>query len=182
MAKDFIQIMDVTSIKAVLSELRKKIVPSRFEKAIQPDSTTIQLGFRTLEGLTWVEISWHANYPRIVEIEPPEKDSGQSTLAKQIQNVIKEGALIELKQEGFERIIEFSFAARPKEFVQTSLIVELMGKHSNILLLDQKKTVITMGKQVREKQSRLRPISTGDTYKEPPPLPGNVPDLSLIHI
>ena len=55
-----IQIMDLTTLKAVVFELGKEIVPSRFEKAQQIDSNTVQLGFRTLENLTWLEISWLA--------------------------------------------------------------------------------------------------------------------------
>ncbi len=60
--------MDLTTLKAVVSELDSTIIPSRFEKAQQPDSNTIQLGFRTLEKLTWIEISWLADAPRIVKI------------------------------------------------------------------------------------------------------------------
>ena len=53
-----------------------------------------------------------------------------------------------------------------------------MGRHSNILLLDRSSKVITLGKQIKESQSRLRPIGTGDIYKSPPPLKGIVPNLS----
>ena len=48
-----IQIMDLTTLKAVVFELSRDIVPSRFENAQQIDSHTLQLGFRTLEKLTW---------------------------------------------------------------------------------------------------------------------------------
>ena len=63
-----IQIMDLTTLKAVVFELINSIVPSRFENAQQLDAHTIQLGFRTLEKLTWIEISWLADSPRIVQI------------------------------------------------------------------------------------------------------------------
>ena len=55
-----IQIMDLTTIKAVVFELSQDIVPSRFENAQQIDPHTLQLAFRTLEKLTWIEISWLA--------------------------------------------------------------------------------------------------------------------------
>ena len=41
-----IQIMDLTTLKAVVFELSQDIVPSRFETAQQIDSHTIQLGLR----------------------------------------------------------------------------------------------------------------------------------------
>ena len=173
-----IQIMDLTTLKAVVFELKKDIVPSRFEKAQQIDSNTVQLGFRTLENLTWLEISWLAESPRIVEINPPKRNGENSTLAKQLKNLLTNLALVEIEQNGFERVIKFKFSSRPGEETEKELIVELMGRHSNILLLDKYRKVITLGKKIKESQSRLRPIGTGDIYTSPPPLKGLVPDLS----
>ena len=173
-----IQIMDLTTLKAVVFELGHDIVPSRFENAQQIDSHTIQLGFRTLEQLKWIEISWLAESPRIVQIPPPKKYGEKSTLAKQIKHLFLNLALIEIKQTGFERIVRFKLSSRPGREIEKELIVELMGKHSNILLLDRNSKVITLGKQVKESQSRLRPIGTGDIYTSPPPLKGLVPESS----
>ena len=173
-----IQIMDLTTLKAVVFELSQDIVPSRFENAQQIDSHTIQLGFRTLEKLTWIEISWLAESPRIVSIPPPKKYGEKSTLAKQLKHILVNLALVEISQTGFERIVRFKFASRPGKEIEQELIVELMGRHSNILLLGRKNKVITLGKQIKERQSRLRPIGTGDIYTSPPPLKGLVPESS----
>ena len=173
-----IQVMDITTIKAVVFELRQKIVPSRFEKAQQLDSYTLQLGFRTLENLTWIEVSWLAECPRIVQIPPPKKNGESSTLAKQLKYLLTNLALVEIEQTGFERVIKFRFASRPGKEIEKEFIAELMGRHSNILLLDRSKKIITLGKQIKESQSRLRPIGTGDIYKLPPPLKGLMPNSS----
>ena len=173
-----IQIMDLTTLKAVVFELGQDIVPSRFENAQQIDSHTIQLGFRTLEKLTWIEISWLAESPRIVSIAPPKRYGEKSTLAKQLKHLLVNLALVEIAQTGFERIVSFRFSSRPGKEIEKELIVELMGRHSNILLLDSTSKVITLGKQIKESQSRLRPIGTGDIYTSPPPLKGIVPKSS----
>ena len=173
-----IQIMDLTTLKAVVFELSQDIVPSRFENAQQIDSHTIQLGFRTVDKLTWIEISWLAESPRIVSIPPPKKYGEKSTLAKQLKHILVNLALVEISQTGFERIVRFKFASRPGKEIEQELIVELMGRHSNILLLGRKNKVITLGKQIKERQSRLRPIGTGDIYTSPPPLKGLVPESS----
>jgi len=173
-----IQIMDLTTIKAVVFELRQDIVPSRFEKAQQIDSNTIQLGFRTLENLTWLEISWLAESPRILQIPPPKRHGENSTLAKQIKHLLTNLALVEIAQTGFERVIKFKFSNRPGKKTEKELVVELMGRHSNILLLDSSHKIITLGKQIKESQSRLRPIGTGDIYTSPPALKGLVPDAT----
>ena len=173
-----IQIMDLTTLKAVVFELSQNIVPSRFENAQQIDSHTIQLGFRTLEKLTWIEISWIAESPRIVSIPPPKRYGEKSTLAKQLKHLLVNLALVEISQTGFERIVRFKFSSRPGKEIEQELIVELMGRHSNILLLGRKNKVITLGKQIKERQSRLRPIGTGDIYSSPPPLKGLAPESS----
>ena len=173
-----IQIMDLTTLKAVVYELSQNIVPSRFENAQQIDSHTLQLAFRTLENLTWIEISWLAESPRIVQIPPPNRYGEKSTLAKQIKHLLANLALVEIEQTGFERIVRFKLSSRPGKEIEKELIVELMGRHSNILLLDNTSKVITLGKQIKDSQSRLRPIGTGDIYTSPPPLKGLVPKLS----
>ena len=173
-----IQIMDLTTLKAVVFELSQDIVPSRFETAQQIDSHTIQLGLRTLEKLTWIEISWLPESPVIVSIPPPKRYGEKSTLAKQIKHLLVNLALVDITQIGFERIVRFKFSSRPGKEIEKELIVELMGRHSNILLLDRSGKVITLGKQIKESQSRLRPIGTGDIYTSPPPLKGLVPILS----
>ncbi len=171
-----LQAMDITSLKAVLADLRGKLLPSRFEKAQQPDSHTLQLGWRTLKGLVWIELSWRADAPRLVRIPSPDRIGSESTLAKQLQHGLSQMALIELKQTGFERIVEFGLAARPGEEVQRTVVLELMGRHSNLLLLDNQRKVVTLGRKVKNHHSRVRPIGTGDIYSTPPPLQGIEPN------
>ena len=175
MAAQPLQAMDLTSLRAVLAELRPQLVPSRFEKAQQADGQTIHLGFRTLERRLWLELSWLAEAPRLLEIPAPPKQGDGSTLAQQLQHGLSGLALTGLRQEGWERVVELDFAPRPSEPAQRSLVLELMGRHSNLFLLDQDRRVVAVARQVRESQSRLRPISTGDVYLPPPPMGGRGP-------
>ena len=170
-----IQTMDLTSLKAVVNNLKTDLVPSRFEKVQQTNPSTLQLGFRSLKGLKWIEISWIAEAPRIVSIKPPERNGEQSTLAKQIQSILRESALVEIKQDGFERIVELRMASRPGENIKHKIILELMGRHSNLFLVGNQDRVITLGKQIKKHHSRIRPIGTGNTYFPPPPLKGIKP-------
>jgi predicted ribosome quality control (RQC) complex YloA/Tae2 family protein len=176
MAPAAIQAMDLTSLRAVLSELQPLLVPSRFEKAQQADSHTLQLGFRTLTQRLWLELSWLAEAPRLLAIEPPPRQGDGSTLAQQLQHGLGGLALVSLEQSGWERVVELGFAARPGEAIQRWLVLELMGRHSNLFLLDEQRRVVAAARQVRQQQSRLRPIGTGDPYGPPPPLQGQPPD------
>ncbi len=175
MGKIVLQAMDLTSLRAVLSELREVLLPSRFETAQQPEANTLQLGFRTLKGLVWLELSWRADCARIVQIPHPAKQGDKSTLARQLQHGLHHLALTEIKQKGFDRVVEFCLSNRPGSPIQRSLILEIMGRHSNFLLLDNQRYVITLGRQIRIHQSRIRPISTGDKYIPPPVMEGIEP-------
>ena len=176
MAPASLQAMDLTSLRAVLTELRPQLLPSRFEKAQQADSHTVQLGFRTLEARIWLELSWLAEAPRLLAIEPPPREGDGSTLAQQLQHGLAGLALVSLEQPGWERVVELGLAPRPGDAIQRWVVLELMGRHSNLFLLDEQRRVVAAARQVRQQQSRLRPIGTGDPYSPPPPLSGQAPD------
>ncbi|MEN9497082.1 MAG: hypothetical protein RLZZ137_2122, partial [Cyanobacteriota bacterium] len=113
-----LQAMDITSLRAVLTELRPALLPSRFEKARQADGQTVQLGFRSLTGRHWLEISWLAEAPRLLAIGDPPRGGDGSTLAQQLQHGLGGLALVGLEQQGFERVVELGFAPRPGEPVR----------------------------------------------------------------
>ncbi|MDP4808150.1 MAG: NFACT family protein [Cyanobium sp. MAG_160] len=169
--------MDVTTLRAVLAEWRPLLLPSRFEKAQQASPQALQIGLRSLSGNHWLELSWQAEAARLHTIPPPPRQGDGSTLAQQLQHGLKGLALIEIQQQGWERVVELGFARRPGEPVLRWLVVELMGRHSNLLLLDADRQVVALARQVKPQQSRLRPIGTGDPYQPPPPLAGEPPRL-----
>ena len=169
--------MDVTTLRAVLAEWRPLLLPSRFEKAQQASPQALQIGLRSLSGSHWLELSWQAEAARLHTIPPPPRQGDGSTLAQQLQHGLKGLALIEIQQQGWERVVELGFARRPGEPVLRWLVVELMGRHSNLLLLDADRQVVALARQVKPQQSRLRPIGTGDPYQPPPPLAGEPPRL-----
>ena len=177
MAPSRLQAVDVTTLRALLAEWRPLLLPSRFEKAQQSSPHTLQLSLRSLSGPHWLELSWQAEAARLHTIPAPPRQGDGSTLAQQLQHGLRGLALVEILQQGWERVVELGFARRPGEPVLGWLVVELMGRHSNLLLLDGERQVVALARQVKPKQSRLRPISTGDPYQPPPPLDGEPPRL-----
>ena len=170
-----IQAIDATTLRALLAELRSSLLPSRFEKAQQSDPHTLQLALRSLEGCHWIELGWQAEAPRLHAISAPPRQGEGSTLAQQLQHGLRGLALVSIEQQDWERVVELGFARRPGEASQRWLVLELMGRRSNLFLLDERRRVVAAGRQVRPEQSRLRPIGTGDVYSPPPPLAGEPP-------
>ena len=173
-----LQPMDVTSLKAVLAEWRGQLLPSRFEKAQQPEAQAIQIGLRCLGGMQWLQLSWQPEAARLHRIDAPPRQGEGSTLAQQLQHALRGLALVDIRQSGWERVVDLGFARRPGEPVERWLVAELMGRHSNLLLLDERRQVTALARQVKQNQSRLRPIGTGDAYASPPPLEGESPRLA----
>ena len=171
------QPQDTTTLQGVVAELNPELIPSRFEKAQQPSPSGLQLGFRTLRQRLWIELHWQADSARFHAAPPPPRVGEGSTLAQQLQHGLSGLALVRLEQPPWERVVELGFAERPGAPERRRLVLELMGRHSNLFLLDEQGLVVATGRQVREHQSRLRPIGTGDAYSPPPPLQGAIPDL-----
>lgn len=170
-----LQPIDATTLRALVMEIRGALVPSRFEKAQQSDGHTLQLALRHLGGVQWLELSWMAEAPRVLAIPPPPRQGEGSTLAQQVQHSLRGLALVAIDQQGWERVVSLDFAARPGQPAQRRLVLELMGRHSNLFLLNAEQQVIALARQVRPEQSRWRPIGTGDAYSPPPPLRGEPP-------
>jgi predicted ribosome quality control (RQC) complex YloA/Tae2 family protein len=164
--------MDLTSLRAALSEWRGLLLPSRFEKAQQGGSHSLQLGLRHLGGIQWLELCWQAEAARVHAIAPPPRQGEGSTLAQQLQHGLRGLALTSLEQPGWERVVSLGFARRPGEPLEKRLVIELMGRHSNLFLLERDHRVVALARQVKPGQSRLRPIGTGDTYQPPPAAAG----------
>ncbi len=169
MLKGVPQTMDITSIKAILHNLSNEILPSKFETAQQPEPNTIQIGFRGINNINWIEVCWQGDCARIIQIDRPDKQGNASTLARQLSCGLKYMALVSIKQDKFERVIQLEFAKRPGDEISKFLIFELMGKHSNIFYLDKNQKIIALGKQIKSSQSSFRKISTGSYYSPPPP-------------
>ena len=92
MQKGVPQIMDITSIKSVLHDLSKEVLPSRFETAQQPENNIIQFCLRGIRSQTWIEVSWNSDSPRILKIKKPEK---------KVQKVLYQAIEIRIKVYGF---------------------------------------------------------------------------------
>lgn len=171
-----VQQQDFTTLCAVCHGLDQQVVPGRFVKAQQTDGTTIHVGLRTISTHLWLELSWSAEAPRFHPCLPPPRQGAGSTLAQQLHHGLRGLALTALRQPPWERIVQLEFSKRPGAVVERRLVLELMGRHSNLFLLDAGDRIMAMGRQVKPRQSRVRPLGCGDHYSAPPPAPGRAPD------
>jgi predicted ribosome quality control (RQC) complex YloA/Tae2 family protein len=167
---------DYTTLVAVCWELQQHCLPARFEQAYQWDRHTLILGLRTLQGRCWLTLCWHPQFARLHLGDAPPRTPDTFTFSKQIQSLLKGLALVDIGPvQPWERVVVLRFALRPGDPVQWQLYLEIMGKHSNAILVNDRDEIVTAGHQVSSSQSRVRPIQTGQPYDRPPGLQGAIP-------
>ncbi len=172
------QPVDLTTLVAICHELGDYL-PARLEQVYQSDRHTIYLALRTLEKKLWLLISWHPQTARIHISLPPPPHSDTFTFSQQIWHQVTGLALVAINLVSpWERVIDLQFAKRPHDPIEAHLYVEIMGKYSNAILVNSENEIVTAAHQVSNKQSRVRPIQTGDRYELPPTLVEDIPTLS----
>ncbi len=164
---------DSGMIFAVVCEINARAKDAKVEKIQQPQKDEIVITLHsaaTRENLR-LTINAGANNPKIGFTEmQKENPSAAPMLCMLLRKQLGGGKLIEARQIGFDRIVELEFACRDEMgfAVTRLLIVEIMGKYSNLLLTDGDKRIITALKMIDFSTSRLRQILPGMTYELPP--------------
>jgi len=172
------QPVDFTTLMAVCAELRQDWLPARCEQVIQRDRTTLSMALRTLKQRGWLTISWHPQAARLHIGDPPPRTPDTFTFSQQLKHQLNGFALVEIAPIApWERALDLRFARRPGDPIQWHLYVEVMGKYSNVILVNAQNQIVTAAHQVSEQQSSVRPIATGAPYVPPPAISGPFPSL-----
>ncbi|HIK45807.1 MAG TPA: NFACT family protein [Leptolyngbyaceae cyanobacterium M65_K2018_010] len=170
------QPVDVTTLMAVCHDLTTHWLPARCEQVVQLDTMTLAIALRTLDRRGWLIISWHPQAARLHLGEAPPKGPDTFTFSQQLKHQLNQLALTAIVPVApWERALDLQFGRRPGEPPQWHLYVEIMGKYSNVILVNDQNQIVTAAHQVSDQQSRLRPIQTGAPYQPPPTLLGPLP-------
>jgi predicted ribosome quality control (RQC) complex YloA/Tae2 family protein len=172
------QPVDLTTLVAVCHEIADRCLPARLEQVHQSDRHTIHLSLRTLEQKFLLLLSWHPQAARL-HLSPSLPSAPDTfTFSQQIWHQVSGFALVGVKPvSDWERVVDLQFAKRPGDQVEWHLYLEVMGKYSNAVFVNAEKAIVTAAHQVSAKQSRVRPIQTGDLYELPPALLEKIPSL-----
>ncbi|MFQ9892680.1 MAG: NFACT family protein, partial [Emergencia sp.] len=157
---------------AMVKELQDRITLGKIEKVYQPEADELVFHIHTKNGNVKLYASCASADPRVHFIEeslpnPPAPLPFCMLLRKHLQG----GRIVEIAQKGAERIIEISLETMSELGFTLSkkLIFEIMGKHSNIILVDMTTgKVIDSIKRVSIDVNRVRQILPGKIYDYPP--------------
>ncbi|MGF6376196.1 putative ribosome quality control (RQC) complex YloA/Tae2 family protein [Clostridiales Family XIII bacterium PM5-7] len=157
---------------AMTKELQDKLIYGKIEKVYQPESDELVFHIHTKTGNVKLYASVNSSHSRVHFIEenlqnPPVPLGFCMLLRKHLQG----GRIVSIEQRDCERIIEISLETLNELGFSVSkrLIFEIMGKHSNIILVDTTEDkIIDSIKRVSIDVNRVRQLLPGKTYEYPP--------------
>lgn len=153
---------DSFCLAAVTAEV-KKLVGARVQKVWQPEPFTVVLS-----------LYWGSERLLLLSADPvfarahlTGRRPGRGELPEfcvQLRKRLTDSRLDLVRQRGLDRILELGFSSEEGDCM---LVCELMGKHSNLMLVDSGKAVVAAAKWVGPRQSK-RPVLPGRPYLPPP--------------
>ncbi len=141
------------------------------DKLYQPTRDELVLAIRTFEGNYKLLMSTRPDTARIhltkIAIENPKQPPMFCML---LRKKLSSAKICEIKQEKLERALTFVFEAVNElgDKVKISLVMEVMGKYSNIMLVNEDGKIVDALKRVDAEMSSERIVFPGLLYREPP--------------
>ncbi|SMP46828.1 Rqc2 family fibronectin-binding protein [Anoxynatronum buryatiense] len=164
--------LDGSVVAALRHELEQYALDSRIDKIYQPESDELVLTLRNRGEQRRLLISAHNQYPRahfttLARSNPAQPPVFCMLLRKHLSG----GRIIHIEQPDFERMLIFHVQGLDElnQITHKKLIIEMMGKHSNIILVDTHSGLILDAiKRVPLHISRKRQVLPGLAYEMPP--------------
>lgn len=172
---------DGITIANIVQEMKASLIGGRLYKIAQPEPDELLLTIKANTGQYRLLISAGASLP-LLYLTDTNKPSPMTApnfcmlLRKHIQN----GRIVAVTQPGLERIvnIEIEHLDEMGDLCRKFLIIEIMGKHSNIIFCNEDKVIIDSIKHISGLISSVREVLPGKTYFIPKTLDKENPLLA----
>lgn len=162
--------LDGLSLSALIQELHHQLIGGRIDKIFQPDKSTLLLWIRQPQETFKLFISVAADHPRIyMTKDVPDNPAVPPAFCMLLRKHLEGGRIGQMTQHGLDRIIIIDVDVRAEQGTITTkqLIIELMGKHSNIIFVHND-IILDSIKRVNIYMSRQRQVLPGRPYLLPP--------------
>ncbi len=163
---------DGITVAALIKECKTLLTGSRIYKIAQPEADELQLTLKTKTGQYHLLLSASASLP-LIYLTGQTKQSPLTApgfcmlLRKHIQN----GRIVDITQPGLERIMQIHIEHLNElgDLCRKKLIIEVMGKHSNIIFCTEDDKIIDSIKHISGMVSSVREVLPGKPYFIPQP-------------
>lgn len=159
-------------MRAVTEELKDKLLPGRINKIYQPTETELLFTIRSQGDNHSLLFSIHPTYSRIHLTDDSFTNPKEPPMFCMVLRKHLGGATItSIEQDRLERVLVFTFLTRNEigDEAEKQLIVEVMGRHSNIILVNKGTgKIIDSMKHIPMSINRHRTLLPGFDYVSPP--------------
>ncbi len=159
-------------VHAISDELSSKLVGGKIDKVYQPENDEIVLHIRNNKENFKLVLSASASNPRVYLSTNYKKENpiNAPMFCMLLRKYIQSGNIVSVSQVGFERIIKITVESLDELKAKTTkdIIIEIMGRHSNIILTHEENKIVDSIKRIPPSVSRVRQLLPGMTYVLPP--------------
>jgi predicted ribosome quality control (RQC) complex YloA/Tae2 family protein len=157
---------DGMTVAAVVAELQEELLGGRIDKIAQPEHDELILTVKAGETKRLL-LSADASLP-LVYLTQNNKPSPQTAPAfcMLLRKHLNGGKIVAISQPGLERVIRLQIGHLNEmgDYCEKALIIEIMGKHSNIIFVDEEEVIIDSIKRVSGAVSSVREVLPGRPY------------------
>ncbi len=159
-------------VKCIVNELSEVLTGGRIEKIFQPESDEIIINIRAKGRNLKLLLSANPSYPRI-HLTDSSKDNplAPPVFCMLLRKHLSGGKITGIEFHNFERIVTITAESVNElgDLTEKRLIIEIMGRHSNIILLNADGKILDSIKHIDSEVNRVREIMPGRAYISPPP-------------
>lgn len=155
---------------AMIKEL-KKLETGRISKVHQPNALEVVLHVRAMGKNEKLLFSIHPSYARVhITKESIDNPQEPPMFCMLLRKHIEGGIITRIENEDFERVITFHIESKNEigDPVSRKLIIEIMGRHSNLILVDETNKIIDGLKHLPPSVNSYRTVLPGFEYVQPP--------------
>ncbi len=176
--------IDALFLTALTGEVRERALGCRVDKVQQPARDTLILQLRGASGGGRLLLTASPNQPRIHFTDLPQENPAQPPMfCMLLRKHLVGGKLTALSQPRMERLVDLAFDCTDEmgSPTQKHLILEIMGRNSNLILTDGDGRILDCLRRVDFEMSAERQVLPGFYYRQPPKQPkqeifGQTPD------
>ena len=161
--------LDGLTLRGIAEELQS-LVGAKIEKIHQPEREELLLLLHTQSGKKRLLLSAAGGDSRLHLTEHPKSNPLQApNFCMLLRKYIGGGRILSIAQPGLERIVRIAIEAKDEMGVlqQFTLVIEIMGKYSNIMLLNGSDVILDSIRHVSFDMSRVRQVLPGMAYVPP---------------
>lgn len=183
--------LDAIAIAAVADELRRTVLGGRAQKVVQADELTFGLELYAQRQRRWLLLSADPERARVHLAGEKLGRAGElvSPLLLLLRKHLRRARLLRVEQPGLERILSLTFGPSrlppaeeededdgdvgpelsPGSGADVTLIIEAIGRYSNLVLVDAEGVILDSAKRVTAEINRYRVVLPRRPYVPPPP-------------